>query len=162
MLPEKAFAAAPTRSLPPRSPRHPVPYPYMQRHHQVRETPESRMATVLVARWILAVACTSFMLSSEVSLSALAMGGAIGIAFALSNYIMTRLPATAVFTLWFHLTIVLVDTTLVGATLYASGTIPMAFVVFCIGVLGLAMAGLNLSTIAAVMLGIMGSALIIL
>lgn len=110
-----------------------------------------RRETIVMVRWALIIACSYLILFSEGSKGALGVGPLVVAVFLASNLVIGRLSPEVVETQQFNIAVVLMDTLLIGTSLYFAGQI--ALIVLCLGVLFLAVAGLSLSAIAAATLG---------
>lgn len=113
----------------------------------------SRRETIVLVRWALIIACSYLILFSEGSSGALGFGPVVIAIFLGSNLVIGRLSPDLIETQQFSITIVVVDTLLIIASLYFAGQLLVELIVLCLGVLFLAVAGLRLSSIAAVTLG---------
>jgi K+-sensing histidine kinase KdpD len=115
------------------------------------DTKAGRRETIVMVRWALIIACSYLILFSEGSKAVLGLGPLMIAVFLSSNLVIGRLSPELVATQQFNIAIVVVDTLLIGMSLYFAGQI--ALIVLCLGVLFLAVAGLRLSAIAAATLG---------
>lgn len=114
----------------------------------------ARRGTIVMVRWALIITCAYLMLFSEQTRGATVLGPLVIVAFLASNLIIGRLPGRAVTGPGFHLGIATLDTVLIGLSLFCAGQLSVELVVLLLGVLVLAIAGMRLSIIAVLTIGL--------
>ncbi len=116
--------------------------------------------TVVMVRWALTITCAYLVLFSEQSSGTFGFGPAVIVAFLASNLLIGRLPAQSATTPRFNLGIAALDSVLIAASLYCAGQLSVELVVLLLGVLVLAIAGLQLGVIAALTIGLATASLL--
>jgi len=119
-----------------------------------------RRSTVVMVRWALIIACAYMVVFSETRSGARGLGPLVIVAFLASNLIVGRLPMTLVGTSRFSFSIAVLDTVLIGASLYFAGQVSVELVVLFLGVLVLTIAGFRLGVIAVLTIGLAAASLL--
>jgi hypothetical protein len=107
-----------------------------------------------MVRSALIVACAYLILFSEGSSGALGVGPLIIAIYLASNLVVGRLQPEIIGTQPFNVTIAIVDTILIAASLLLSGQASVELVLLFLGVLVVAIAGLRVGAIAGVTFGL--------
>jgi len=113
----------------------------------------ARRQTIVMVRTALAIACAYLILFSQGSSGATGMGPLVIVFFLASNLVVGRLRPELIGTQPFNVSIAVLDTVLIAASLYFAGQLSVELVVLFLGVLILAIAGLHLGAIASVTIG---------
>jgi len=121
---------------------------------------QQRRSTVVMVRWALIIACAYMVVFSESSSGTRGLGPLVIVAFLASNLVVGRLPTTLVGTSRFGFGIAVLDTLLIGASLYFAGQVSVELVVLFLGVLVLTIAGFRLGVIAALTIGLAAASLL--
>lgn len=121
-----------------------------------------RRSTVVMVRWALIIACAYLVVFSETTSGNRSLGPLVIVAFLASNLIVGRLPTTLVGTSRFGFGIAVLDTILIGASLYCAGQVSVELVVLFLGVLVLTIAGFRLGVIAVLTIGLAAASLLMM
>jgi hypothetical protein len=114
------------------------------------DNPTNRRTAIVMVRWALAVACAYLMIFSDTSSGVRGLGPVVIVAFLASNLVLGRLSNELVASARFAVGIAILDTLLIGASLFCAGQVSVELVVLFLGVLVLTIAGFRLGIIAAV------------
>ena len=113
----------------------------------------NRRDVIVMVRWALIIACAYLILFSDKSSGALGLSPLVIAVFLGSNLVVGRLQPEVVGTQRFNISIAVLDTVLIGASLFFAGQLSVELVVLCLGILFLAVAGLSLGVITTLTLG---------
>ncbi len=119
-----------------------------------KSRPEDRRQMIVMVRSSLIVACAYLILFSEGSSGAQGIGPLIIALYLASNLVVGRLRPEVIGTQPFNVTIAILDTILIAASLFLAGQASVEMVVLFLGVLIVAIAGLRATAIAGVTLAL--------
>ncbi len=119
-----------------------------------KSSPEERRRMIVMVRSSLIVACAYLILFSEGSSGSRGIGPLIIALYLASNLVVGRLRPEVIGTQPFNVTIAILDTILIAASLFLAGQASVEMVVLFLGVLIVAIAGLRATAIAGVTLGL--------
>jgi hypothetical protein len=117
-------------------------------------TAADRRQTIVMVRSALAIACAYLILFSEGSSGARGLGPLVIVVFLASNLVVGRMRPEVIGTQPFNVTIAVVDTALIAASLFLAGQLSAELVVLFVGILILAIAGQRFAVIVAATLGL--------
>jgi hypothetical protein len=107
-----------------------------------------RLGTILHVQWALAIACSYLVLFGSESGDPNGLGPLVVAGFLATNLVIGRLPAALAERALFGVVLAAVDSALLVASLYVAGQLSAELVLFCLGILILAIAGLRIGPIA--------------
>lgn len=110
----------------------------------------AKRETIVMVRWALIISAAYLMLFSDTSAEAKSLGMLVVAIFLASNLLVARLPREKIATQQFNAGVIVLDTILIGLSLYLADQLTVQFLVLCLGVVLLALSGLSLGVVAAV------------
>jgi hypothetical protein len=122
---------------------------------------QTRRDTIVLVRWALVIACAYLVLFSEGSSGARGLGPWVIVVFLASNLVVGRFSLEFLSTPRFVIGIGVLDSVLIGASLYCAGQMSVELLVLFLGVLVSAIAGFRSGLIAGITLGLTFASLLI-